>query len=169
MKTFIPFVAVVLCCAPALSAQGEGAAAVQPGARVRVTGADGVRTTGRAVAMGGERVGVLLAGADTVVALAPDQTVEVGRGRDRRLWTGVGAFAGAAAGLLVTHAQGREPGDAGRLQQMADGLRNVTIGIVVGVPLGFVLAPERWRRVSPARVGVQPSSGRIEIGLSFRR
>ena len=164
MKKIIPLVAAMLCCAPALSAQG-----VEPGMKVRVTGADGTRTTGRAVSLGGDRVGVQEAGADSVMVLAPDHAVEVSRGRNRALWTGVGVLAGATAGVLITRAQESEPEDIGGLQRTADGLANTATGILVGGVLGFFLAPERWRRVTPARVGVQPSSGRIEIGLSFRR
>lgn len=185
--------AVPALAVPALAAaQGAPAAPAHPhasptapGTRVRLEGATlGARPlVGTLTRLDAERVGVLLAGGDTIVL--PVETVsrlQVARPRpslQRNMTVGgtLGMLAGAGLYLSWCHADregcrrdgAHDPSRASDDQPMSVGALAVIGGAVVGAGLAYALTPPRWETLAlPVRVGLAPTSrGGLAIGATI--
>lgn len=166
---FLPLLLLLFLPGCASSGGGRGGA-LQPGDRVRMTAPGGERTTGRVIRRDDGTLGVRVGRADSLVTPGPDQTVDVSLGRQRGVYAAVGALAGATAVVTIARADNADDdGDpVGYLDAQVDAI-NALLAAVAGGVVGYFVAPERWRRVSPARVVVRPEGGGVAVGLSVPR
>ena len=79
------------------------------------------------------------------MSLASTQRIQVSEGRNRLLWTGIGAGAGALVGAIVGGASA--PDDPEGFAPLFGMIGGAGAGTVFGAVLGFAYAPERWRTV----------------------
>jgi hypothetical protein len=136
---------LVAGCASAAGAQGSR---VHPppaaGELIRVTPESGASFTGRLAALGGDTLVLNPSDRDSaVMAVVSRERVEVHRSHRER-WSGLGALAGIAAGLVASQLQ---PGGSGDEEPKKTRVAVVggAAGGVVGGFFGFVLAPHQWQ------------------------
>lgn len=119
---------------------------------VRVTRESGAEATGRLSAMGGDTLLLTAPGGDsTVMAVVSRERVEVRRSH-REAWSGRGALAGVALGVVASLFQSRGSPASGNTKSAEVAVVGGAAGAVAGGFLGFVLAPHRWQplRAVPA-------------------
>jgi hypothetical protein len=123
-----------------------------PGVPVRISTTSQPLTAQRMHGFSADSVYLFTEGRSTPVARAEILSLQVSTGRDRRrgmrLGGRLGAAAGAAAGATWAL---REGGDFRFAVAPAPAIVGAFIGLVVGAPAGWALAPRRW-----ADVPVQP-------------
>lgn len=121
------------------------------GARVRVTPMQSARFEGTAERLSMDTLTVAIAGGSVVVRYPTAQLerLEVSEGRNRVESAvtagGVGAGIGAIAGALILGGATGRDGFATLVGLVAGGLEGAALGAIGGA----LLAPERWRDVSP--------------------
>jgi hypothetical protein len=151
-------VAVLLAsCVSAARAQGPRVHPVPAtGELIRVTPGSGAPFTGRLAALGGDTLLLSSGGGDApLVAVASRDRVEVRRSH-REAWSGRGALAGVALGVVASLFQSSGSAAKGNTQKAEVAVVGGAAGAVVGGALGFALAPRRWQ---PLRA-VQPRPSR---------
>lgn len=141
--------AAVLLAASASTAGAQGSR-VYPtptaGELIRVTPDSGTPFTGRLAAMGGDTLVLDPSDRDSaVMAVASRERVEVHRSH-RELWSGLGALAGIAAGLVASQLQSGDSHNAGTKKASVAVVGGAAGGVVGGF-FGFMVAPHRWQRL----------------------
>ncbi|HSU15176.1 hypothetical protein [Longimicrobium sp.] len=141
-------VAVLLACG-ATAARAQGAP-VRPmpavGELIRVSPAGGEAFTGSLAALGRDTLLLTRPGDTAVMVSLRAQPVDVLR-RRRETWSGLGALAGAAAGVLVSQL-GRSTGPDASPRNASHAVLGGAAGAVAGGLTGFFVAPRRWQRLT---------------------
>jgi hypothetical protein len=147
VKLSFAVAALATCCALPLSAQVRVRPLPAAGELIRVTPSGEPAWTGTVAALGGDS---LFLRTDTDAArlvLLSAQPLDIRRSR-REHWSGLGALAGAGAGLAASSLAGDRS------------VLSTAGGAVIGGLLGFSVAPRRWRPLritAPARVALTPA------------
>lgn len=117
----------------------------RPGVPVRISTTSQTRTAQRMHGFSADSVYLFAEGRSTPVARTKILSLQVSTGRDRRLGARLGgrmgAVAGAAAGATWALQEG---GDFRFAVAPAPAIVGAFIGLVVGTPAGWALAPRRW-------------------------
>lgn len=156
-----------------------GAQVLEPGVRVRVTQANGIRHDGIFQGLEADSARITASrGAMVAIPLSDVRRLEVSTGRHRRFWKNFGlATAGAAALGAGISAATYEPcndevlfgclvSPSSRTEAFMWGaVAGGMIGVPVAVVVGAAVRQEQWapvfhRLVAPARVSVRPVLGR---------
>ena len=122
------------------------------GELIRVTPGAGAPFTGRLAALGGDTLILEAGGGDApVLAVVSRDVVEVRRSH-REAWSGRGALAGVALGVIASLFQSSGSAASGNTNKAEVAVVGGAAGAVIGGGLGFALAPRRWqplRAVAP--------------------
>ena len=144
VKTTLLAAALLACSALPARAQYTIRPMPRTGETVRVSPGGEEPYTGRLVALGGDTVLLSVPGDSTRTGIASGQTVEVLR-RRREAWSGYGALAGMALGVVTAHlVNGGTGGSPHRVDQTVVA---AAAGGVLGGFIGFSVAPARWQRL----------------------
>jgi hypothetical protein len=109
------------------------------------------------------------------------ESIEISRGRDRWVGSGLGAFAGVAVGLLLSMTPPDCDGEGYGIDCRPDGTTPSTVqyvtsnlgmttllGAIVGAVVGAVVGVERWERImARPRLSVAPAGGGIGLRVSY--
>ena len=177
----LPMLALVLAASP-LGAQVN----VQAEQRVRITAPSAgliAPTAGQVIGVSGDTVLLQVSAAQLFVPMAAISRVEVSRGRNRLPTAILGALAGTAGGMAAAKRMDRDAGVDRVIEPCEfspecpseihvmevdrfgarERARATAIGTVLGLGVGLLLAPERWKRV-PLYAG-SPAAGRGELAV----
>lgn len=151
LKKTITSAVLLASCASAARAQEPRVRPVPAGGElIRVTGDSGAPVTGRLAAMGGDTLLVMPAGGGAaVLAVVSCDRVEVRRSH-REAWSGRGALAGVALGVVASLFQSHGSPAEGNTRSKEVAVVGGAAGAVIGGFLGFVLAPQRWQPLHAA-------------------
>jgi len=146
LKKTVASAVLLASCASAARAQGVRVRpAPASGELIRVTAGSGAPVTGRLTAMNGDTVLLMPAGADSALtAVASRDLVEVRRSH-REAWSGRGALAGVALGVVASLFQSRGSPSEGNTKSKEVAVVGGAAGAVIGGFMGFVLAPHQWQ------------------------
>ena len=151
MKHFVTAALLTGCCVSSAAAQRLRPSPFA-GEQIRVSPQDSAPFTGTLTALGGDTLVLATSGAGPVFVLVSRQPVEVYR-RKRELWSGLGALAGASAGVitsLIGHS------GSGAAHAMGRSVVSAAGGALVGGLLGFSVAPSQWQRLRGPDPGPLP-------------
>ena len=180
-------VVLVIALAGTASAQEPGSVPpeVQPGARIRVSGPNIGRATGRVISAGGDSLALVRDRSGDTLRLASHeiQSLDLSVGRHKRRWTGAGLgfLGGAAVGTVVGLATYEKPKDCSgtALCDLGSGFDAafgaVLFGAAGGITGAFVGAgrADDWKPLplaSRTSLEIRPwrARGGAALALSFR-